>query len=45
MRWKQIEEEPKVFALIFQTSGEIADELKQFAKEQHLAGSSQVRGN
>jgi uncharacterized protein len=40
MRWKQIEEEPKVFALIFQTGDEIADELKKFAKEQHLAGSS-----
>lgn len=40
MRWKQIEEEPKVFVLIFQTGDEIASELKAFAEEQHLAGSS-----
>ena len=40
MRWKQIEEKPKVFALIFRTGDEIAEELKKFAKERHLAGSS-----
>lgn len=40
MRWKQIEEKPKVFALIFQTGDEIAGELKKFAEERHLAGSS-----
>jgi len=40
MRWKQIEEKPKVFALIFQTDDEISAELKKFAKEQKLAGSS-----
>lgn len=40
MRWKQIEEEPKVFVLIFQTGDEIASELKSFSEEQHLAGSS-----
>jgi len=40
MRWKIVEEKPKVFALIFQTGDEIARDLKKFAKEQHLAGSS-----
>ena len=39
MRWKQIEDEPKIFALIFETN-EIASVLQQFAKEQSLAGSS-----
>ncbi|HYK36541.1 PPC domain-containing DNA-binding protein [Alloacidobacterium sp.] len=40
MRWKQVEQKPKVFALIFETGDEIAAELKQFAKEQGLGGSS-----
>jgi hypothetical protein len=40
MQWKQIEEKPKVFALIFQTGDEILDELKKFAREQRVAGSS-----
>jgi uncharacterized protein len=40
MRWKQIEKEPKTFALIFETGDEIAAVLKQFAKERGLAGSS-----
>jgi predicted DNA-binding protein with PD1-like motif len=40
MRWKQIEEEPKTFVLIFETRDEIAAVLKLFAKEQGLAGSS-----
>lgn len=36
MRWKQIEDEPKVFALIFETGDEIASVLQQFAKDQGL---------
>jgi len=40
MRWKQIEDEPKVFALIFETGDEIASALQQFSKNQGLAGSS-----
>jgi predicted DNA-binding protein with PD1-like motif len=40
MRWKQIEDEPKVFALIFETGDEIASVLQQFSKNQGLAGSS-----
>jgi predicted DNA-binding protein with PD1-like motif len=40
MRWKQIEDEPKTFALIFETADEIATVLQQFARGQDLAGSS-----
>jgi predicted DNA-binding protein with PD1-like motif len=40
MRWKQIENQPKVFALIFETGDEIASVLRQFAKEHGLGGSS-----
>ncbi len=40
MRWKQLDVEPKTFALIFETGDEIATGLKAFAKEQSLAGSS-----
>jgi uncharacterized protein len=40
MRWKQIENEPKVFALIFETGDEIASLLQQFSKNQGLGGSS-----
>ena len=40
MRWKQIEDRPKVFALIFETGDEIAGELQRFSKSQELAGSS-----
>jgi hypothetical protein len=40
MRWKQIEKEPKVFALIFETGDEIASVLQQFSKNRKLAGSS-----
>ncbi|MGA7217864.1 MAG: PPC domain-containing DNA-binding protein [Candidatus Sulfotelmatobacter sp.] len=40
MRWKQIENQPKTFALIFETGDEIATVLKRFSKEQGLAGSS-----
>lgn len=40
MRWKQIEDEPKTFVLVFETGDEIADALQQFARRQGLAGSS-----
>jgi predicted DNA-binding protein with PD1-like motif len=40
MRWKQIEEEPKTFVLIFETGDEIASALQQFARGQRLGGSS-----
>jgi predicted DNA-binding protein with PD1-like motif len=40
MRWKQIEDKPKVFALIFDTGDEIASVLQRFSKEQGLSGSS-----
>jgi len=39
MRWKQIEDTPKTFVLIFDTGDEIASLLKQFAAGQGLAGS------
>ena len=40
MRWKQIEDEPKTFVLIFDTGDEIASGLQQFARGQRLAGGS-----
>jgi uncharacterized protein len=40
MRWKQIEDAPKTFVLVFETGDEIARLLQQFAAEQSLAGSS-----
>jgi predicted DNA-binding protein with PD1-like motif len=40
MRFKQIDQQPKTFVLIFDTSEEIASSLKSFAKKQNLAGSS-----
>jgi len=40
MRWKQIENEPKTLALIFDTSDEIASMLQEFVRGQGLAGSS-----
>jgi uncharacterized protein len=40
MRWKQIEDEPKTFALIFEIGDEIASLLQEFATGQGLAGSS-----
>jgi hypothetical protein len=40
MRWKQIENEPKAFALIFETGDEIAGVPQQFSKSQGLGGSS-----
>jgi predicted DNA-binding protein with PD1-like motif len=38
MRWKQIDDAPKVFALIFETGDEIAGELLRVSNEQ--SGSS-----
>jgi len=40
MRWKQIEDEPKTFVLVFETGDEIASVLQQFARGQRLGGSS-----
>ncbi len=40
MRWKQIEDEPKTFVLIFVIGDEIATLLHRFAKEQRLGASS-----
>lgn len=40
MLWKRIAEQPKTFALIFETGEEISDNLKQFATEKELAESS-----
>jgi uncharacterized protein len=40
MRWNQIEDEPKTFALFLETGDEIANALQQFAKGHGLAGSS-----
>jgi predicted DNA-binding protein with PD1-like motif len=40
MRWKQVEDEPKTCALIFETGDEIASLLQHFAGSQGLAGSS-----
>jgi uncharacterized protein len=39
MRWKQIEDEAKVFALILETGAEIASLLRQFTKHQGLGGT------
>ena len=33
MRWKQIEDAPKTFLLVFATGDEIASVLQQFARE------------
>ena len=40
MRWKQMEDEPKTFVLVFEKGDEIASLLQQFAREQGLGGSS-----
>jgi predicted DNA-binding protein with PD1-like motif len=40
MRYKQLEDRPKTFALILETGEEIVDVVKRFAKEQRLSGSS-----
>jgi hypothetical protein len=37
MRWKQIEDEAKFFALVFETGDEIASVLQLFSKNQGLA--------
>jgi hypothetical protein len=37
MRWKQIEDIPKTFVLIFESGDEIASLLQEFAAEQSLA--------
>lgn len=40
MRYKQVEEQPRKYVLIFDTGDELAGELRRFAREQKLAGSS-----
>jgi hypothetical protein len=40
MRYKQVEEQPRTYVLIFDTGDELAGEIKRFAREQKLAGSS-----
>ncbi len=40
MRFKQIDGEPKTFALVMDTGDEIGEVLKRFASEQKLAGSN-----
>jgi uncharacterized protein len=40
MRYKQIAEKPKTFALIMDTGDEILETLQNFSKLQRLAGSS-----
>jgi hypothetical protein len=38
MRWKRIEDEPKVFALVFETGDEIASVLQHFSKHPRFGG-------
>ena len=40
MNFKQIDESPKTFILIFKTGDELAEGLRQFAKEQKLSAAS-----
>jgi len=40
MRFKEVEQQPKTFVLIFETGDELASGLKAFAKAKGLAGSS-----
>jgi uncharacterized protein len=40
MRWKHIEDEPKVSDLVFEAGNEIASVLRQFSKHQGFGGSS-----
>lgn len=40
MKFKLLDNEPRTYALIFQTGDELAEGLKRFASEQKLAGSS-----
>jgi predicted DNA-binding protein with PD1-like motif len=40
MNFKQIDDSPKTFILIFKTGDELAEGLRQFAKEQKLSAAS-----
>jgi len=40
MEFKQIEDSPKMFIVVFQTGDELADGLLQFAKKQRLSAAS-----
>src|ERR1700678_4272448 len=40
MKYKQLEEDPRTYVLIFETGDELAAGPKQFASEQNLAGGS-----
>lgn len=40
MRFRQLAEDPKTYAIIFETGDELAAGLNRFAAEQQLAGSS-----
>ena len=40
MRYKLVDEEPKTFVLVFETSDELEQGLKEFASEQKLASAS-----
>ena len=40
MQYKLLSEEPKIYALIFETGDELATGLSRFAADQKLAGSS-----
>jgi len=40
MRYKLVEQQPRTFVLIFNTGDEVAEGLKQFAKEQMMSTSS-----
>jgi len=40
MRYKQIDDAPKTYALVFDTGDELAEGLERFAQEQHLKAAS-----
>jgi len=40
MKWKQIDQQPRTYVLIFSTGDELAKGLKDFAAEQNLADAS-----
>ena len=40
MKWKQIENQPRTFALVFQTGDELNQGLSGFAKQQKLSDAS-----
>ena len=40
MRFRQIDDSPKTFILVFETGDEVADGLSRFAKEQNLSSAS-----